>query len=144
MSRIDPNNIRSQLMLASALDQRKEFDQAIERARHVVQIAPGYASAYRYLGKVLNQRGRHDEAAQFLRQGLAQAPYDPELHLSLGHALLGISDRQRTGSATANRESPAGPHSDGDARAEVEEAAAQFEIAFRLERDRARAHWLLA
>jgi len=83
-----PDGAKGHLVLAACLRRQQRFDEATEHARRAVRLAPADSSAYEQLVSLLLAGHEHmDEAIQIAREGLAVAPFSPELHFSLGTAL---------------------------------------------------------
>jgi Flp pilus assembly protein TadD len=80
-------------------------------------LAPGGSQAYECLAKLLESEGHYEESLAAAREGLCLSPFNPELHLVLGAALL------RSGAQ--------------------DEAAAQLRLALALKPNVAQAHALL-
>lgn len=67
--------------------QRGDLDGAEEKYRAALELAPGHVHATHYLGVVLFQRRRLDEAIPLLEQSTAAVPDEPEFRNNLGLAL---------------------------------------------------------
>lgn len=58
----DPESAEAHFVLALCQESRGEWDDAIERTRQAITLAPGFAIARFHLGRLLRQAGRMDEA----------------------------------------------------------------------------------
>jgi serine/threonine-protein kinase len=74
--------------LARALQQRRQWAEAIDHYRAAVDLAPGWASTHFDLGMALNSPGHQDEAIEHLRKALAIDPRYPAARANLGHILI--------------------------------------------------------
>ncbi|HTJ58892.1 MAG TPA: tetratricopeptide repeat protein [Devosiaceae bacterium] len=72
--------------LGGVLMEMGELEAAAESFRRAVQIQPD-TTAYRNLGRVLADLGRHQDAASALTAAIAGDPADASAHASLGHVL---------------------------------------------------------
>ncbi len=70
--------------------QRGDLDGAEEKYRAALVLAPGHLHATHYLGVVLFQRRRLDEAIPLLEQSAAAVPNEPEFQNNLGLALAAV------------------------------------------------------
>lgn len=87
-----PKKARPWLNLAAAYYERKQPDLAAFCLRNATLLQPGYAVAYRDLGRVLNELGRHREALSSLLVGVSLAPGDYKQHHELAVAYTGLGD----------------------------------------------------
>jgi tetratricopeptide (TPR) repeat protein len=86
--RDNPGQVDTQLVLTSLLIFQHKTTEALEHARQAVQLAPGCGLPYERLVALLLEMKRFDEAIQVGSQGLGIAPFNPDLRLYFGTALL--------------------------------------------------------
>src|SRR5262249_35162244 len=67
---------------------RELFGGARDHARRAAELRLAHGDAYLVWGASLGRLGRPGEALDPLRRGLERHPEDPQLHLTLGEALL--------------------------------------------------------
>ncbi len=72
---------------AMSAHQRGDFDLAESRYREALALAPSHAVATHYLGVIMMQRQRLDEALPLLERAARGVPHEPEFHNNLGLAL---------------------------------------------------------
>lgn len=65
-----------------------DLDAAVAAFRQALELDPEMAVAYRELGKVLEDRGEHEQAAQLLQRAVAMLPQDPTANALVGAAEL--------------------------------------------------------
>ena len=70
-----------------------DYDEAIARCLHTVEMNPRFSAARRVLGAAYLQSGREDAAIQSLEGAMAQAEKDPVLLAWLAHAKATVGDR---------------------------------------------------
>jgi tetratricopeptide (TPR) repeat protein len=77
-----------------------DYHAAEERCRQYADLDRryGYSAAYRLLGAVYLQMGRHDDAITVLRQALAERSDEPVLVAWLAHALGAVGHRTEAAS----------------------------------------------
>jgi tetratricopeptide (TPR) repeat protein len=83
---LEPSDGACQLQLAMALAGRGELKDAISRARAAVQLGPENWITWQKLATWLVQSGAVDDACSVAKDGLAVAPFSPELHYTLALA----------------------------------------------------------
>ena len=69
-----------------------DYDKAIARCLHTVEMNPRFSAARRVLGAAYLQSGREDAAIQSLEGAMAQADKDPVLLAWLAHAKATVGD----------------------------------------------------
>ena len=69
-----------------------DYDKAIARCLHTVEMNPRFSAARRVLGAAYLQSGREDAAIQALEGAMAQADKDPVLLAWLAHAKATVGD----------------------------------------------------
>jgi tetratricopeptide (TPR) repeat protein len=74
--------------LGTALQEQKQFDQAIRHHERAIELRPDYAPAYNNLGAALRAAGRIDEAVARYRQALALKPDFASASYNLANAQL--------------------------------------------------------
>ena len=89
---LDPTDGACHRVLGTILARQGQKELAIAEARRAVELGPEYLSAYRLWLELLVGTGRDDEIIDIARNGLAEFPYDPGLHYSLGLALARKND----------------------------------------------------
>ncbi|CAN5429405.1 hypothetical protein BH09PLA1_BH09PLA1_07250 [soil metagenome] len=82
--RQDPGNVESLLDLSELLIEMKRLDEAGEKIRHAIELAPEEPASYCCNGRWLIRRGRFDEAKAALHKSLELDPTYPAAHLHLG------------------------------------------------------------
>ena len=87
-----PQKARPWLNLAAAYYERKQPDVAAACLHKATLLKPRYAVAYRDLGRVLNELGRHRDALSALLVGVSLAPGDYKQHHELAVAYAGLGD----------------------------------------------------
>jgi tetratricopeptide (TPR) repeat protein len=75
-------------LLAMALRQSGQADEALARLKRATKRRPPYAPAFHELGYLLMSLEKYDEAIEALRRGLEIAPMMPQLSVQLGEVLL--------------------------------------------------------
>jgi tetratricopeptide (TPR) repeat protein len=82
----------TQLLALGALEfvygWKRDYEKAIASAERAVQIAPGCADAYIYLGRALNFANRDREAIDYLEKAIRMNPFPPSfyyMHLGMAH-----------------------------------------------------------
>ena len=87
-------------MEALALAERRNFEGAVKRLKHAVEIAPRFSAAWNYLGTISYQAGAFAEAEGYFREALRQDwnAFDPLVNL--GGTLLSL--RRYEDSLTVN------------------------------------------
>ena len=83
---LEPSDGASQLQLAMVLAGRGDFEEAIQLARAAVQLGPENWMACQELATWSLQTRLVDEAFSAAKDGLAVAPFNPELHYTLALA----------------------------------------------------------
>ena len=63
---------------------KKDYDQALDYLNRAVEIAPGYANAYKEIGKVHIARGNYDFALDYLVNAARLNDSDPDAFMELG------------------------------------------------------------
>ena len=66
---------------------RRDFDVALERCDHVVELNPHFAPAYWALGFIQEQRGERDESIAAFQRAVQISPQSPRMQAALGRAL---------------------------------------------------------
>ena len=74
---------------------RREFDDALEKCDHTVELNPHFSPAYWMLGLVQQQRGDYEEAAAALQRALELSPLSPRLQGALGRTYAMWGKRAR-------------------------------------------------
>ena len=87
-----PTNGAGHFVLSAILAQAGQGEQAIDEARRTVELGPENLSAYHAWSELLFGTGRNEEIINIARNGLAEFPYDPNLHYTLGLALAHKND----------------------------------------------------
>lgn len=77
---------------AAALKAQGRLEEAVQRYREALAVAPRSAAAHNNLANVLTALGRTDEAVAHLRQALAASPTAHQVHNNLGNALKRLGD----------------------------------------------------
>lgn len=91
----DPDHGRAQVAWADAVEvERGDLDAAAARLREVTARQPFLAEGWRALGRVLERRGRTEEAEECYREGLRRQPRDPGLQALLGLLLAERGDAE--------------------------------------------------
>ncbi|NVO12856.1 MAG: tetratricopeptide repeat protein [Rhodoplanes sp.] len=85
-------NVDAICAAAAALKAQGRLEEAVQRYREALAVAPRSAIAHNNLANVLTLLGRIDEAAGHLRQALAASPTAVEVHNNLGNALKRLGD----------------------------------------------------
>ena len=75
-------------LLAMALRQTGQAEEALSRLKRATKRQPPYPSAFHELGYLLMSLENYDEAIEVLRRGLQLAPMMPQLSIQLGEVLL--------------------------------------------------------
>ena len=81
-------NGETDTLLAMALRQSGQTDEAHSRLKRALKRRPPYAPAFHELGYLLMSLEKYDEAIEALRRGLEIAPMMPQLSIQLGEVLL--------------------------------------------------------
>jgi len=84
---LDPLSSTVSQELARTHIEMRNFDNAIEEARRVIDRDPGFYRAYLALGTALGGKGMHEESVAALRQAHQLAGRDPQPIGALGYAL---------------------------------------------------------
>jgi tetratricopeptide (TPR) repeat protein len=79
---------------ACVLIQRHKFTAALAEARNLLAIDPGNRGYRTIHANVCVGLGQHEEALSIYRELSQNAPSDPDLHLSIGHALKTLGKQQ--------------------------------------------------
>jgi tetratricopeptide (TPR) repeat protein len=146
----DPRNWIAHTCLGNTLKAMRRFDDAVEVQRRAVELS-GDRRALSNLALTYREMGRLDDAAAALREAIALAPGDAELHGNLAGVLLEC-DRAAEAEAVAQRAleiDPAQARAEshlGHARKEQGDlggAAGHLRRAIALNPDDADAHWNL-
>jgi Tfp pilus assembly protein PilF len=96
---INPRNASAEFYLGELAVQRDATADAVSHYRQAVTLYPGFAEAFRGLGRTLLDIGKTAESIEPLERAVALAPADPAVHLLLATAY------QRSGrKADAGRE----------------------------------------
>lgn len=76
---------------------RREFEAALDRCDHTIELNPHFAPAYLTLGIIQEQRRDFDESAAAFRRAVDLAPHSPKMHAALARtlALSGRTDQAR-------------------------------------------------
>ena len=75
-------------LLAMALRQTGQAEEALSRLRRAIKRQPAHAPAFHELGYLLMSLEHYDEAIEVLRRGLEIASMMPQLSIQLGEVLL--------------------------------------------------------
>jgi Flp pilus assembly protein TadD len=73
-------------LLASAMNQLGQYEEAAEAANKLVELFPGFEPGYAELARALSEMGRTDEAYQVMRFAAANMPQSLPIHLNLALA----------------------------------------------------------
>jgi Flp pilus assembly protein TadD len=84
--------------LATALQERGRFEEAVRHHDRAIELAPAYAPAYNNRGIALRAMGRIDEAVASYRRAIELQPGFPGAEFNLANALLAKGD---TGASVA-------------------------------------------
>jgi len=151
---LQPASVKAQFNLAEAYGRSASHGPArqIEQLRKVVSISPTFASGRLALGKALLQDGKVTEALTELREAVRLDPQGGEGHYQLGLALARAGRQQEAAAeAQKGRELSATEERNQNAtlditegrsaldRGELEQAAAKFRHALKLQPDSAEA-----
>lgn len=96
--RQDPGNIGTLLDLSELLTDMHRWDEAGEKIRRAIELAPDDPAAHFCQGRWLMRHGRHDQAVAALKRTLQLDPTYPGAHARLGEVYL------RRGQMAAARE----------------------------------------
>ena len=72
------------------LEKQGHTEEAIEKYRQAVELAPGYPMATLNLGAMLTQQGQHSEAFKLFQQLIKIDPNSAQAHNGMGAALYGM------------------------------------------------------
>jgi adenylate cyclase len=67
---------------------RRQYEEAVSSGERAVQVAPGCADAYLYLGRALSYASRDKEALGHLEKAVRMNPYPPSfyyMHIGMAH-----------------------------------------------------------
>jgi predicted Zn-dependent protease len=84
---LDPKLVVARFRYAFCLHQSGKHDEAAAELAKTIEIDPKFIPAYQGLGELHLARKEYDKAAEALTKGLAVAPEDPKLLLTLGRVL---------------------------------------------------------
>ncbi len=87
-----PNDAAVFNNLATVLQDRGQFEAALDSGRRALQIKPGFAEAHNNLGNILQDLGRLDEAVASYRRALEIKPSFVAAHNNLGVVLQSLGD----------------------------------------------------
>src|SRR5437899_910953 len=90
---LDPNNLSALNGLGYSFAWAAEYDEAEERFRQALAVAPGQLEASKGLAYVALWRGDAKEALRRFEAVVAQAPRDAEAQVGLGQAYLATGQR---------------------------------------------------
>lgn len=95
-----PKDARNEFLEALALAEKRNFEGAVRRLKHAVEIAPQFSAAWNYLGTISFQAGAFPDAERYFREALKHDgnAFDPLVNL--GGTLLAL--RRYEGSLTVN------------------------------------------
>jgi protein O-mannosyl-transferase len=77
-------NTLARLNLGSALEEKNDFNGALEQYRHALELDPKQHEVYNNIGKLLAAQGRWTEAAPYCEKAVQLAPASPVAHYGLG------------------------------------------------------------
>jgi tetratricopeptide (TPR) repeat protein len=132
--------------------QRGDLDGAEEKYRAALEIAPAHVHATHYLGVVLYQRRRLDDAIPLLERSAAAVPTEPEFQNNLGLALAAADRNDEAIAAYRNTLQLAPDHALAwnnlglalFAACRVQDAIAAYRQALAQQPNFGEAHWNLA
>ncbi len=88
--RDDPENVEAHLKLGLLIQGEGKLDEAVLHLRRTVELAPDHPTAHVWLGQVLSQQKRRQEAASAFREALRVTPWQRSVIQTLwGDALAG-------------------------------------------------------
>jgi Tfp pilus assembly protein PilF len=78
-----PDDARKEYIEALSLAEKRDFEGAVRRLKHAIEIAPQFAAAWNYLGTMSFQTGAYPEAERYFREALRQDgnAFDPLVNL---------------------------------------------------------------
>jgi Flp pilus assembly protein TadD len=120
----DPDDVRSQMTLAMALEKAGDPAAALETHGRLLAARPELVANRALMAETLFRQGRKDEAVALVREGLSAAGNSPRLHLNLA-SLLERSGRIAEAAAEYREYARLTPDS-ADSKA-MEERAARLE-----------------
>lgn len=121
MGRLD--EALEQILIAQALDPvsaiiarevsllhyyRRDFDAALERCDHVVELNPHFSPGYWALGFIQEQRGELDESIAAFQRAVQISPQSPRMQAALARALAVVGKRDLATNALATLDELAG------------------------------------
>ena len=92
-------SIDEALQVAVQLHRLRELDNAELIYRRVLEVLPEQPDALHFLGILLHQRGRNDEAIEFIEKSIAFGPELADRHNNLGNVLLELERRDEAAAA---------------------------------------------
>lgn len=92
-------SIDEALQVAVQLHRLRELDNAELIYRRVLDVLPDQSDALHFLGILLHQRGRNDEAIEHIEKSIALDPSMPDRHNNLGNVLLELERRDEAADA---------------------------------------------
>ena len=93
-----PSAVQVQFRQALELAQHGQAGRALEALDNLLSMHPGFLSAWKLKGSLLEDAGRKTEAADAYEKGLKLAPADPDLLYKVGVNQLVAGDRERAAS----------------------------------------------
>lgn len=81
---------------------RRDFDAALERCDHAIELNPHFSPAYWALGFIQEQRQDFDEAAAAFQRAISLSPQSPRMHAALGRTLA-LSGKRALAMATLRK-----------------------------------------
>ena len=84
----DPDDVNFTALLGAILLKARRFDEAEERLRRAIALAPSFAKPHEDLGLLLAQQRRHGEAEEMLRRAVNLDASLEQAHFHLGRVLL--------------------------------------------------------
>jgi tetratricopeptide (TPR) repeat protein len=156
---LNPASVKAQFNLAEAYGNSPNFgpSKQMEQLRKVISISPNFARAHLALGKALLHDGKAADAINELREATRLDPQSGESHYQLGLALARAGQQEEaTAEVQKGRELSAADERNQNANldiaegrtalanGELEQAAAKFQHAIKLQPESSTAQHLLA
>lgn len=88
----DPQNFQALYLLALTLQQKREFNQALEAYQKALSLSPRIAIGHAEMGLMLVEMGRVAEARSHLERAIELDPDDFGVNLATGRAFLLLTD----------------------------------------------------
>jgi predicted TPR repeat methyltransferase len=97
--RVTELSIDQALQVAVQLHRLRELDNAELLYRRILDAVPQHPDAMHFLGILLHQRGRNEEAIEQIEKSIALDPSRPDRHNNLGNVLLEMERREEAAAA---------------------------------------------